>query len=783
MTEVQQVGVGLRGLGQPRVVELLAGPGRLAEVGQTDHPRAALERVERAPHGGQLAEVIGGLRQRGQRLPGPGQHLARFLEEDRAHLGVVLEPGRCGSRRDGRRSGQVDDQPGDRARDLLAHLVALEVAVGIAEVAAGVGSGIGQRRQACALRLLGELLEPAGDLVVVDVGAHGLARQRLGLGLHAGFARRRRHRGPDLRAQQPGRGIELEQRPRQRRLHAQHVDQEAQRAEVGGQALDAGPGVGPAGALAGEQQRVDVVAHAQHRVRGVVGAEHREDAAHGLQVRGRRSQRGALGGVAEVGVDQLLGLGQRGAQLVHDAAHGLAVADAAVERLHPVVERAGIAARTRQRDALGQALHALGLPLGLELAFVDRGLDPQQGGGDFHGQRGRGRRRAHQGVDRGAVQRLAEQVATGEQPAQRVVDQRELLAQPDGMVQLAGRGGRPGVLGRGDALARLHDPGRVVTPERGGLVVDAGARGQAVRAAHRSQPGRGRRIGGGAGLRAVEQQLAAQALGVGGDHAGARAGAQLRQQPRGHPLDVDVAGQQALGQPFEEGCRQWPQRGVGLPGTALAEPGVELAQARCCAGRPAQQRQRARLDLRAQRIVEHACRGRGIGVEPGRDAAFEPQVGRVRAVVAGQRLHRAILRKQGDRRDRLASEPARQEVDQRERGLLDQLDRCEVGQRRPGDQALHRGLAGAQQRGGRRQADQLERADRLVQLRTRLAQHGRVDRVDVGQERGLGLAQIAPQRLVRGLERAPHLVVHPGQRAQVLGVRGGDRSRGHRGAS
>jgi hypothetical protein len=78
-------------LGELRVVELLARPRSLAEGLQRDHPRAALEGVEGAPHGGQQAEVGRRVCELGRRLLRAGDHLARFLEEDLAHLLVVLE--------------------------------------------------------------------------------------------------------------------------------------------------------------------------------------------------------------------------------------------------------------------------------------------------------------------------------------------------------------------------------------------------------------------------------------------------------------------------------------------------------------------------------------------------------------------------------------------------------------------------------------------------------------------------------------------------------------------
>jgi hypothetical protein len=84
--------------------------------------------------------------------------------------------------------------------------------------------------------------------------------------------------------------------------------------------------------------------------------------------------------------------------------------------------------------------------------------------------------------------------------------------------------------------------------------------------------------------------------------------------------------------------------------------------------------ERARLDLAAQHGVSRARRdvfGRDVAPLP----VVRPQVGRVDAVGAGQFLHRAVLRKQRQRRHRLAGQLTCQVVEQGERGLLDGLDR------------------------------------------------------------------------------------------------------------
>ena len=82
--------------------------------------------------------------------------------------------------------------------------------------------------------------------------------------------------------------------------------------------------------------------------------------------------------------------------------------------------------------------------------------------------------------------------------------------------------------------------------------------------------------------------------------------------------------------------------------------------------------------------------------------------------------------------------------------MLDRVSSSRGDQFGPGTQAQQRGFGGAQQLGRPAQAHQLEHTHALVQLAARLAQHGRVDRVQVG---GLRLLlEVAPQGLVGQLQ-------------------------------
>ena len=105
--EATQRGIHARAVSELGVEELLAGPGRFAEMVQADHAAAALEGVESAPHHRHLVAGIGcesavrAVSALVHRVAGVFQDLTRFFDEDLAHLAVVFEPGatgRCGPR-------------------------------------------------------------------------------------------------------------------------------------------------------------------------------------------------------------------------------------------------------------------------------------------------------------------------------------------------------------------------------------------------------------------------------------------------------------------------------------------------------------------------------------------------------------------------------------------------------------------------------------------------------------------------------------------------------------
>ena len=478
----------------------------------------------------------------------------------------------------------------------------------------------------------------------------------------------------------------------------------------------------------------------------------------------------AVGRVAEIVVDLLFDLRQRSAQLLHHAAHGLAVGDAAVEVLHPHVQRLRRGATPHLVDAARQTLHTVG-QLGLvKLTVFQRCVEIQDAGGHFHGQRRRrGLARRHR-LRRGGQQRLGQHLAGREQLLQRLTDQRKLLAQVADAVLLTAGHGRPGIPGRRHTFARQRQLRRIETAEARGFVVGRALVLQAPDAAHRLQA---RRTGGGGGrlgVAAEKQQVLRQAVGQFG--LAAHAGTQLRQQARRDALGEDIGTQQAGGLGLKHGGGHLPQRGdLGRAhGTrAGAQVGAEVAHAlQRWAARLAHQRQHLGLHRAARLVVGGTRFGAGVGRQVQPLPVDLPQVGRMHTIRTRQRLHRTVLREQHHRRHRLARQQPRQVVQQRKGHTLDEFDRRHIDERRLGDQTLHRRLAGTQHVGHGGQAHQFQRTHALVQLRARAAQHGRIDRIDVAAAQRLGILQITPQRLVRGFQRPAQLDMHPGQRAEVV---------------
>ena len=312
-----------------------------------------------------------------------------------------------------------------------------------------------------------------------------------GVGQHLRFLHQRRGfaglagvvvKGPQPQAGGTGCGdqsafsrVKAEQRARQHRLHAEHVDEETQRTQVVGQALEVARLRHALEVDLGARELVHRVAHLRYRERALFEVQHREHAAHGAELCRHRQQELALSRVTEVLVDLLFDLGQRHPQLVHHAAHGLAVADTAVELFDPGLQRLHLATRARQLHTLRHQRRALGQPGRVELTLFDDGVEPQHRRSHLHGQR-RARRLArgcHLG--RGRVQRMRQRLAGRQEPRQRVAQQGHRLGHAAQAAEVATGHGRPNIFGAGHTFARLRDHRRVKAAQSRGLVVGARA--------------------------------------------------------------------------------------------------------------------------------------------------------------------------------------------------------------------------------------------------------------------------------------------------------------------
>ena len=474
-------------------------------------------------------------------------------------------------------------------------------------------------------------------------------------------------------------------------------------------------------------------------------------------------------GIAEELVDRLLDLGERGAQLLDDAAHRLPIGDAPVQLLHPRLERLGRLLLAHPRQPLAEPLDPFGV-LGLvEVAVVERGLEIEQAGRDLHRQRrGRCRLRLLRLHDRG-LQLGGERLAEREQTPQRVADERELLGQAAHAVHLATGRRRPGFLGGGDALLGVGDDGRIEAAEDALRVVGRRLIGKAVRNAHRGQARHVNAASSRRGLGAEEENVASESLGDVG--VALLQQAELRQQARGDALGEDVEAEQAVVLRLEHRRGEVPESAHLRMRGAGAEAGADLAHLSGGGERllAAHERQEMAFELGADGRVGVARADVGIARDLAPAPVERPEIGRMDALGLDRLLDRAVGREQRERRDLLAGKQAREVVEQAERRVLDVGD--ELGRERLGlgDAALDRGLARAQDDRRGRQADQLERADSLVDLRARGSQDAGVDGIDVRAGDGLGVLQETAQRLVRGLERAAQLLVDPGDRAEVVG--------------
>ena len=362
----------------------------------------------------------------------------------------------------------------------------------------------------------------------------------------------------------------------------------------------------------------------------------------------------------------------------------------------------------------------------------------------------------HRGGHRG-LQRLRQLLAVRQQALQRLTHQRKLFGQRRHAVQLATGHGRPRIFGGGHTFARQRQHGGVKTTQARCLVVGKSLRVQLPGLAHGRKPRRlmasHRRLG----MAAEKQQVLRQAVRQFGITVGRHThrGAQLRQQARSQPLDIDITHQQPSSLGLKHRRCELPEGGklataIARRAGARGKVGAKVAHAveratRTVACGLAHQCQGKRFHLAARGVVGVARGGHRVVRQFAPLPILLPQVGRMHAVGPGQQQHRAVLREEHHRRHGLAGQLARQEVEHREGHLLHRIHRRGGHQRRLGRQALHSGFAGAQHIGHRGLAHQFQRTHALVQLRTRAAQHRGVNGVEVAAARGLGFFQVTAQ--------------------------------------
>ena len=171
---------------------------------------------------------------------------------------------------------------------------------------------------------------------------------------------------------------------------------------------------------------------------------------------GNRRQHRRVIGIAEELIERLLRLCERGTQLVHHTAHGLVVADPAVQLLHPLLQRFGLCASADRIKTFGQTrstrLHLVAVCIQLFKGC----LQVQNRGCHFHGQRGGGRlSRARGGVEC-TRQCLGQAFTARVELAQRIADQAELIRGRLELVAISPCQSRPRFRGCSNPLARLR---------------------------------------------------------------------------------------------------------------------------------------------------------------------------------------------------------------------------------------------------------------------------------------------------------------------------------------
>ena len=372
--------------------------------------------------------------------------------------------------------------------------------------------------------------------------------------------------------------------------------------------------------------------------------------------------------IAEKLVHGPLGLAQRSPQFTHHTAHRLAVADAAVQLLHPGFQRLRLGASTHMVKALCQALGALRQLLGRCVQLLQSGLQVKHRSGDLHGKACRRRFARLHGHAHSAGQRLGQTFAAALQFAQRVAHQAELVCHRLELLAVTPGQSRPGFGRCRNAFARLHQHCRVKAPKAAHLVIHRWETLQLKHLAHRVQRWRlVRRTF--PGLRTKKQKVLHQAVCNG--HVALGQGGVLHQDAGCSTLDVNVGLKQAQAEGFKKPCGDFPESAHPRIVLCRSKAQACIAQFACCAGVGA-------LDDFQHCLVQTGPRSGPIGLR--RNMPFQlrltetplycPQVSRMHLGHAIENLHIPVLREQRHSRNCLASQHVFQIFAKSEAGAL-----------------------------------------------------------------------------------------------------------------
>jgi len=442
----------------------------------------------------------------------------------------------------------------------------------------------------------------------------------------------------------------------QRWLVVEHVDQETQGPQVVAQLL-----VGSCCAHLliidlGAEHLLDSALHLQNSPGSLVKAQHRQDAAHLRQLPRHRLQRALVLRIAKEQIKRAFNLGQRDAQFAHHAAHGLLVADPAVQLLHPSFERLG-------RPAVDDAFKPLGQTGGPDrqlrigrIQVIEHGFKIKHGSRDFHCQRNIGHLLSVCRGFNGLGQGLRKWFTGGMKFSQRISHQAELVGYLLDFCAFTRAQRRPGILGQNDALARLCQQCGVKAAKLNQFIVHGLETGQAIGKAHRRKH---RRVTGTARhcLKAKEQQVQHQPLRDGSLASGQ--GGVLQQDSGSGAPDVKVGAQQVVGNGLEKPGGKQPENPRLLLGLTRCKSEAQIPQAGGgLRGLAFHQLQNG--------LVEHFTRIVAVGMRLGHWRHFRlkptplvgPQIGRMNAVGSHKLLNVAVLRKQGHGRKGLIGQYA-----------------------------------------------------------------------------------------------------------------------------